>query len=73
MGFKSTKKQKQNYQFHKNLDERTTRELLLKHFDHFKEVVIKDAIDGEVGAEYIIDELNKQLTNVYKQLSIFDV
>jgi len=35
--------------------------------------VIKDAIDGEVGAEYIIDELNKQLTNVYKQLSIFDV
>lgn len=57
----------------KNLDERTTRELLLKHFDHFKEVVIKDAIDGEVGAEYIIDELNKQLTNVYKQLSIFDV
>ena len=57
----------------KNLDERTTRELLLKHFDHFKEVVLKDAIDGEVGAEYIIDELNKQLTNVYKQLSIFDV
>ena len=57
----------------KNLDERTTRELLLKHFESFKKAVIKNAVHGEVGAAYIIEELNKQLTNVYKQLSIFDV
>ena len=57
----------------KALDERTTRELLLNHFDHFKEAVIQRSVDGEAGAEYIIDELNKQLTNVYKQLSIFDI
>ena len=57
----------------KNLDERTTRELLLKRFESFKEAVIKNAVDGEVGAEYIIEELNKQLTSVYKQLSIFDI
>ena len=31
------------------------------------------AVDGEVGTEYIINELDKQLTNVYKQLSIFDI
>ena len=57
----------------KNLDERKTRELLLKHFESFKKAVIKNAVNGEVGAAYIIEELNKQLTNVYKQLSIFDV
>ena len=57
----------------KTLDERTTREFLLKHFKNFKEAVIKSAVDGEVGADYIIDELDKQLTNVYKQLSIFDI
>ena len=57
----------------KNLNERTTRELLLKHFESFKKAVIKKAVNGEVGAAYIIEELSKQLTNVYKQLSIFDV
>ena len=57
----------------KNLNERTTRELLLKHFESFKKAVIKKAVNGEVGTAYIIEELSKQLTNVYKQLSIFDV
>lgn len=57
----------------KTLDERTTRELLLRHFESFKKAVIENAVDGEVGAEYIINELDKQLTNVYKQLSIFDI
>lgn len=56
-----------------NLDERTTRELLLKHYDSFKNVVIKNAVDGEVGAEYILDEIEKQLSNVYRQLSLFDI
>lgn len=57
----------------KNLDERTTRELLLKHFKSFRKAVIETAVDGEVGAEFIINELDKQLTIVYKQLSIFDI
>lgn len=57
----------------KNLDERTTRELLLKHFESFKEAVLKNAVDGEVGAAYIIEELDRQLSNVYKQLSMFDI
>lgn len=57
----------------KTLNERTTRELLLKHFQSFKKAVLKTATDGEVGAAYIIEELDKQLTNVYKQLSIFDI
>lgn len=56
-----------------NLDERTTRELLLKQYDVFKEVLKKHALDGEVGAEYIREEIEKQLTNVYRQLSLFDI
>ena len=57
----------------KKMDERTTRELLLRHFESFKEAAIRHTSDGEVGAEYIIDELDRQLTNVYEQLSIFDI
>lgn len=55
-----------------NLDERTTRELLLKHYDAFKNKVKNTAIDGEVGVEYILEEIDKQLINVYRQLSLFD-
>lgn len=53
------------------LDERKTRELLLNHFGEFKEVVIKNAVGEEVGAEYIIEEISRQLANVYEQLSLF--
>ena len=31
------------------------------------------AIDGEVGVEYILEEIDKQLINVYRQLSLFDI
>ena len=57
----------------KNLDERTTRELLLKHYDTFKYKIKNMAIDGEVGVEYILEEIDKQLINVYRQLSLFDI
>ena len=53
------------------LDERKTREILLNHFDKFKAVVIKEAVGDEVGAEYIIEEISRQLSNVYEQLSLF--
>lgn len=56
-----------------SLDERTTRELLLKHFDRFREAVNQKSSDGEAGAEAIIEELNRQLSNVNKQLSMFDM
>ena len=55
------------------LDERKTRELLLKHYEAFKEAFKSDAVKGEVGAEYILEEIDKQLTNVYRQLSLFDI
>ena len=57
----------------KNLDERMTRELLLKHYEAFKEAFKNDAVEGEVGAEYILEEIDRQLTNVYRQLSLFDI
>lgn len=56
-----------------NLDERKTRELLLKHYEDFRGTVLSIVVDGEVGAEYIIGEMEKQLTNVYRQLSLFDI
>ena len=55
------------------LDERTTRELLLKHYEDFREKVVSIAVEGEVGAEFILGEIEKQLTNVYRQLSLFDM
>lgn len=56
-----------------NLDERTTREMLLMHYDSFESTVKSNAIQGEVGADYILEEIDKQLTNVYRQLSLFDI
>lgn len=56
-----------------NLDERTVRELLLKHYEAFADIVKRNATEGEVGAEYILEEIEKQLTNVYRQLSLFDI
>ena len=55
-----------------NLEERKTRELLLKHFSNFKDAVKSKAVENEVGAEYILEEIEKQLTNVYRQLSLID-
>ena len=45
----------------------------MKHFESFKEAVLKSSADGEVGAAYILEELDRQLSNVYKQLSMFDI
>lgn len=55
----------------KHLDERKTRELLLSHFDNFKEAVISDAVGNEVGADFILEEIERLLSNVYEQLSLF--
>lgn len=55
----------------KKLDERNTRKNLLKHFDEFKAKVVESIDSNEVGAEYIIQQVEKQLNDVYKQLSLF--
>ena len=57
----------------RNLNERTTRELLINHFDDFKSAVKDSAIEGEVASDYILEEIEKHLTNVYRQLSLFDL
>lgn len=57
----------------KNLDERECRKLLLGHYDDFKKCVIESVTSGEVGSDYIIKQVEEQLSEVYKQLSIFDV
>lgn len=71
-GILSRKEKNKIIQAIKNLDERMTRELLLKHYEAFKKVVLKNAVAGEAGAEYILNEIEKQLANVYRQLSLFD-
>lgn len=55
------------------LDEEGTRKRLLSAFDIFKSKVLKNVTDNQIGAEYIIQQVEQQLTEVYKQLSIFDV
>lgn len=72
-GILSRKEKNKIIQAIRNLDERTTRELLLKQYDRFKDAVKSGTVDGEVGAEYILEEIDKQLTNVYRQLSLFDI
>ena len=56
-----------------NLDERTTREILLKHFKKFKRALTNTAFNDGIGVEYILEEIEKQLTVVYRQLSLFDI
>lgn len=56
-----------------NLDERTTRDILLKHYKKFKKALTDRAINDGVGVEYILEEIEKQLTIVYRQLSLFDI
>lgn len=56
-----------------DLKEDETRKQLLNFFDNFKKAVIKNVIDDQAGADYIIQQVDYQLQEVYKQLSIFDL
>lgn len=56
-----------------NLKEDETRKQLLNSFDNFKKAVIKNIIDDQAGADYVIQQVDYQLQEVYKQLSIFDL
>ena len=54
------------------LDERNTKLILKKNLNAFKSNMISQSINGEVGSEYIISKIEKQLTDFCKQLSLFN-
>ena len=56
----------------KKLDETKTRKLLLDRFSDFREAVIDSLAGDEIGAEYIIGQIEKQLNDVYKQLTLWE-
>ena len=73
IGFLSKKQEQEIVKSIKIMDERKVRKLLFDQFDNFKRVVIESVTDGEVGAEYIIKQVEEQLGEIYKQLSIYDI
>ena len=56
----------------KNLDEGKTRRILADRFDRFKKLMLKRVTTGEVGAEYVAAQIEQQLKNFCKQLSLFE-
>lgn len=56
----------------KNLDEGSTKVILTKNYESFKEKMISQATNGEVGVDYIVSQIEQQLTNFCRQLSLFD-
>ena len=56
----------------KNLDERKVRSVLAGRFKVFKGMLIKQAIDEGPGANYVISQINQQLNNFCKQISLFE-
>lgn len=57
----------------RELDERRTRDLLLEQFDRFRNKVVLTIPAGEVGAKYILSQVEDQLNAVYRQISLFDL
>lgn len=55
------------------LREEKTRRQLLDSFDKFKKAVINTVASDQVGVDFIIQRVEQQLSEVYKQLSIFDM
>lgn len=72
VGILSKREKKKIIMTIQKLDEGGTRSLLLKHFDKFKKAVKSKTTQGEIGADYILEEVENQLNNVYRQLSLFD-
>lgn len=56
----------------KSLDEEKTRGLLAEKFKTFKAKLIAQATEDEVGAIYITDQIDRQLNDFCKQLSLFE-
>ena len=56
----------------KNLDEGKTRTILAEKFKTFKAKIIAQATDDEVGAAFIAEQIDHQLNDFCKQLSLFE-
>ena len=56
----------------KNLDESRIRSLLEARFETFKKKLIKRATDGEIGAEYVSAQIDRQLNDFCRQISLFE-
>lgn len=55
-----------------NLDEGKTRGILAEKFTRFRKKMIAQATNDEVGAKYIADQIEQQLNDFCKQLSLFE-
>ncbi len=71
--FLGREKEEEIIQAIRELDERRTRDLLLEQFDRFRNKVVLTIPAGEVGAKYILSQVEDQLNAVYRQLSLFDL
>ena len=56
----------------KNLDAKATRVILLGKYADFRKKMIDSFATQEVGAEYISEQINKYLDDVYKQIDLGD-
>ncbi len=56
----------------KKLDERKTRSVLNARFKTFKTKLIKQATNGEVGVEYVTLQIEQQINDFCKQISLFE-
>ena len=57
----------------KSLNEEMARRILTERFDTFKKRLIKQATDGEIGAEYVALQIEYRLNDFCRKLSLFDV
>ena len=56
-----------------NLNEEKSKGILADRFKMFKKKLLEQATDGEVGAEYVASQIEKQLNDFCKQISLFDI
>ena len=56
----------------KAMDEMTIRSVLAKKFSRFKAKLIKQATGDEIGAAYIAEQIEQQLDDFCRQLSLFE-
>ena len=56
----------------KSLDEQTTQSILSQNFRRFKRNLIKQASENEVGAQYIAEQIEQQLDDFCRQISLFE-
>lgn len=54
-----------------NLDEGSTKVILTDNFEEFKQKMITQATNGELGTDYIVSKIEQQLTDFCRQLSLF--